>query len=553
MSGLLAPIIRHAIPLTAILGERYLWADSVCITHENRDVTNEQLNQMGAIYANAIITIVATDGDSQDGLPGLRGISPPRRSRQGIFPFSDERIIVRDMNGRSGQAPADDTKPYHTRGWTYQEEKMSTRKIFFRNQQLNWECHCCASCEDSVPYAKVDQMSGEPLDPFYDDLHLVAAVPELTRLGRLISDYNSRQLSYEEDALPAFSGVLSVLSRTFTGGFLYGLPEMFFDGALCWRCAETFTYDYGARDYIDCTIRRRAFSEEPKEGNFSAAELPSWSWIGWQGDIMIDEVEAILIERHVTKVRETTPITEWFTGNSPNTPLKDRRRIRSTWYEDRTRNKDLGRSSPLPPGWTRHDAPANTVGESHSYPDGCGTHVFKHVSEPSSSYFYPFPIADVNETTPPFVPSQTSYLFCETRRGFLRSVKDLNNGHHPTSVLLNDLGKQVGTLFLQSEEDKAYFSGKIEDMGSCRPDSPELQGLKSVELVAVCKSRVYSQTNHKIGAWVPLYGPPQMAEDVYAVLWIEWRDGVAYRRGSGEVNGDEWESLDLEPVSLVLG
>lgn len=496
---------------------------------------------------------MATDGDSQDGLPGLKGISPPRRSRQGIFPFGDERIIVRNMDGRPGKGPGENKKPYYTRGWTYQEEKMATRKIFFRDQQLNWECHCCACCEDSVPYAKVDQLSGEPLDPFYDAVQLVAAVPELTRLGRLISDYNSRQLSYEEDALPAFSGVLSVLSRTFTGGFLYGLPEMFFDGALCWRCAELMSYDYGARDYIDCTIRRRSFSRDPKEGNFSAAALPSWSWIGWQGNIVIDDEEAILIERHITTFRETTPITEWFTGNSPNTPSKDRRRIRPTWFEDRARNKDLGRSGPLPPGWTRHDAPANTVDNSYSYPDGCGTHVFKHVSEPSSSYFYPFPIADVDEKTPPFVPPQTSYLFCETRRGFLRVVKDLKYGRQTTLTLLNGLGKQVGRLFLQSEEDKDYFPDKKEEMGPCMPDSPEVQGLKSVELVAICKSRVYFETNHKMGDLVPLWGPPQMAEDIYAVLWIEWRDGVAYRRGSGEVNGDEWESLDLEPVSLVLG
>lgn len=550
MSDLLTPIIKHAISLTAILGERYLWADSVCITHDNRDVTYEQLNQMGAIYANAIMTIVATDGDSQDGLPGLKGISPPRKSRQAVFPFGDERIIVRDMSGQSFKEPGQSAKPYYNRGWTYQEEQMSTRKIFFRDQQLHWECHCCDYREDSVPYTKVDQLSGEPLDLFYDALHPVAAVPELTRLGRLVSDYNSRQLSYEEDALPAFSGVLSVLSRTFTGGFLYGLPEMFFDIALCWRCEAVLDYDHGAKDYVARTIRRRKFSEEPKKGSFSAADLPSWSWVGWHGGIVTAEEEAPLMQQHVA--RETTPITEWFTGNSPDTPRQDRRRIQSTWFEDRARNKDLGKSGPLPPGWTRHDAPANAIGNSHSYPDGCGTHVFKHVSKPSSSFFYPFPIADVDETTPPHVPPQTSYLFCETRRAFLRGVKDLEHGR-TTLILLNDLGKQVGQLFLQSEEDKDYFPDKKEEIGPYISQSSGLQVLKSVELVAVCKSRVYSQTNHKKGERVPLYGPPQVADDIYAVLWIEWKDGVAYRRGSGEVNGDEWESLDLEPVSLVLG
>jgi hypothetical protein len=49
------------------------------------------------------------------------------------------------------------------------------------------------------------------------------------------SDYNMRQLTYPDDELAAFSGVLSTLSRTFTGGFVWGLPQMFFDVALLWQ------------------------------------------------------------------------------------------------------------------------------------------------------------------------------------------------------------------------------------------------------------------------------------------------------------------------------
>jgi hypothetical protein len=48
---------------------------------------------MGAIYANAIVTIVATDGDSESGIPGLKGISSPRGMRQNIIPFGDERLL----------------------------------------------------------------------------------------------------------------------------------------------------------------------------------------------------------------------------------------------------------------------------------------------------------------------------------------------------------------------------------------------------------------------------------------------------------------------------
>ncbi|KAJ0127432.1 hypothetical protein HZ326_29465 [Fusarium oxysporum f. sp. albedinis] len=46
---------------------------------------------------------------------------------------------------------------------------------------------------------------------------------------------------------------------------------------------------------------------------------------------------------------------------------------------------------------------------------------------------------------------------------------------------------------------------------------------------------------------------PITKENLYLVLWVEWKDGVVYRLASGEVIASEWESLDLEKVSLVLG
>jgi len=41
--------------------------------------------------------------------------------------------------------------------------------------------------------------------------------------------------------------------------------------------------------------------------------------------------------------------------------------------------------------------------------------------------------------------------------------------------------------------------------------------------------------------------------EVYNVLWVEWIDGVAYRRAHGRVEKGVWEGLKVEPVELVLG
>ena len=58
----LVPVLRHAMYLTSAIGERYLWADALCIAQG--DNITEQYNHMGAIYASAIVAIIAVDGDS---------------------------------------------------------------------------------------------------------------------------------------------------------------------------------------------------------------------------------------------------------------------------------------------------------------------------------------------------------------------------------------------------------------------------------------------------------------------------------------------------------
>ncbi|KAK7985701.1 HET-domain-containing protein [Apiospora saccharicola] len=41
--------------------------------------------------------------------------------------------------------------------------------------------------------------------------------------------------------------------------------------------------------------------------------------------------------------------------------------------------------------------------------------------------------------------------------------------------------------------------------------------------------------------------------EFYNVLWVEWEDGIAYRKGIGRVERSAWERLEKEDISLVLG
>ncbi|KAH7143282.1 hypothetical protein DER46DRAFT_640226 [Fusarium sp. MPI-SDFR-AT-0072] len=422
-SDFVSPIIRHAMYLASAIDERYL--------------------SMGAIYANAVVTIVATDGDSESGIYG----------------------------------------------WTFQEYAMAKRRIIFNKKEVHWVCSCSLWHEELTLFTEID-----------NELHpqsniVMAGFPDDSSLRRYFDEYNQRSLTFEEDALPALSGLLSVFSRSFEGGFLYGIPEMFFDHSLCWRAS-------GIKG-----LQRRITSSRPIESRFESSDLPSWSWLGWKGSVYTRSQTGIRVDSNYISeeeyVEEAFPITEWYTSRLPTDPQKQRRRIRSTWFEKREGYKDF--TKPMPPG----------------------RYLFEHESMLApygrlSEWYYPFPVSEIQESTPPFMPEHTQYLFCETAQ------------------LCDRLGKDIGKLHLPNKETRDRFPENVKGGET---------GLQ-VDIVAVCRLERCSKTWDREHWETRL---PIFKEDLYLVLWVEWKDGVAYRVASGEVIASEWESLDVERVSLILG
>jgi len=64
--------IEDAISVTQQLGFRYLWIDRYCINQQDKTHATQQIEQMGSIYRNSEITIIAACGkDPSHGLPGI--------------------------------------------------------------------------------------------------------------------------------------------------------------------------------------------------------------------------------------------------------------------------------------------------------------------------------------------------------------------------------------------------------------------------------------------------------------------------------------------------
>lgn len=537
--GWVSPLVRHAMYLTTILGERYLWVDALCIVHGD-GTTAEQLSLMGAIYASAVVVIIAADGDAQEGISGLKGIpeSVPRKSQQCLIPFGDEETIIARTNSPFSLITGG---PYYKRGWTFQEHKMASRKIFLKDGLAHWECQNSLWHEDLVQGVELDKY----IEPRLREI--LAGFPVLSSLSHIIGTYNDLELRYEEDALPGIMGLLSVLSRSFAGGFLYGIPENLFDRALGWRPFWPHT-----------TLARRRPSNRPSHLNFASSGLPSWSWVGWKGLVTLGD-ETARINHRSSSISETIPITRWYTGESPTTAPHDRREIQSSWYKQRSgwKKSTADLDSPLPAGWSRHEVKPGSTStfrdEPLLWPEDCGGCVYTHRDLPDDDYgptntfFYPFPVPDINDSTPPDMPEQTGYLFCKTWRARLWTRGDkivdskVIDADSSLCISIHDVsGDAVGELQLHDHDQlkRLVDASANTELGS------------QVELVVI--NRTWTIGNTFIEE-EQRRGLPQWTREEYTVLWIEWTEGVAYRNGVGSIEKSRWEKLDLEEVELVMG
>ncbi|KAF4994635.1 hypothetical protein FDECE_13058 [Fusarium decemcellulare] len=227
--------VRHAMQLTERLGIGLLWVDSLCIAQDMEwEAKKSYLDAMGSIYRRAVVTLVASGiPNAYSGIRGLRNISRPRAKVKG--------------NKKRQPKPA-----WYGRGWTFQELVCSRRRIFLEDK-LVWECPHSAHWESSGTYDGA--RFANPSQIWSRDFSFSTA--NMSKFGDMVDNYTLRSLTFKSDILNACTGVLSLLSDSFHGGFIFAVPEMFFDIGLLWQPLHN---DVGWN---------------------GPSQFPSWSWLGW--------------------------------------------------------------------------------------------------------------------------------------------------------------------------------------------------------------------------------------------------------------------------------
>lgn len=286
--------IKDAIHCVSELGERYLWVDALCIVQDDEEHKSSQIRQMDLVYGFSLLTLIhaapaaRAQAETLDGLVGY--CKGSRITKQDIYqvqgmelliPFSDVDSVIRRSRWTS-------------RAWTYQEEKLSRRRLYFTETQMYFQCSCAVFCEDSVGeginpsafiYPSINLWNSrrrysprreapEPLRPWLCPTPGNATEEALALYSRSLTEFSGRRMSNPRDILASFEGILSVFRKSLNTSFFFGLPRRYLDESLLW---------------IECGPRlRRNISITPS----AKTTFPSWSWAGWNAKIELESIFA---------------------------------------------------------------------------------------------------------------------------------------------------------------------------------------------------------------------------------------------------------------------
>ncbi|KAJ6198643.1 heterokaryon incompatibility protein-domain-containing protein [Bipolaris maydis] len=481
--------IKDSILLVRTLGIQYLWVDRFCIVQDDEIAKPHQLNSMASIYSNAYFTIAATEG--VDSNYGLQGLGKqrPRRPPFEVFEFSPSCRMIAAEPARKTAREV-----YHTRGWTFQEWTFSWRMIVFHEQTVTWVCQ---------KYQQ--QENGHTPNRLPERLPLTLWTKQADPINYClqIDQYSRRNLSNSADVLAAFSAFTTVQSRAMKGGILHGLPELFFNNMLCWH------HDMDSRQ------QRRV----DHHGNIMK-QFPSWSWVGWFGPMdMCLASETSGIRMRASAGRLAYPCITEFYKLPAKLQSEDRELIRDLhYYEARgLASTVLGEKSP-----------SEEPGDEET-PTSNFNHIYSTVIE------------------------------FRTRRLIARlSKRDCNGFSNDTALILGSEGQMIGALDLglsfysldlpQNNVELICISVSAPVCSKhAHVRSPSGQYIDSDS----CPRECFSDLDHYYDG---IYEPASNWQfRCYDVLWIEWDNGIAYRKAIGQIWKEDWEAAETEEVDIRLG
>ncbi|KAI9688006.1 MAG: hypothetical protein M1820_010332 [Bogoriella megaspora] len=295
----LPPTLRDAVRLAQKLSVQYLWIDRLCIVQDDHKDWAVQAGKMCDIYANALLCISADNAQNV-----WAGLFQPKSYAEELerdlltfngWTFGPVRKHTAALSSEQGKF-----FPTLRRAWILQEHEVSRRLLRFTPNELIWHCNSLMQCEcrrESSKSSKTLLRRAEDILPEF--------VYDIWR--RIVREYSTRSLTYQEDRFPALSGLASGFARVLANKghaqdeYLAGLWKNDFAYQLCWLPAIKAEIDAWQRNntyadpmpsvpqdtkelfnMLDAESRRPANWNKRRPDTYVA---PTWSWASISGPL----------------------------------------------------------------------------------------------------------------------------------------------------------------------------------------------------------------------------------------------------------------------------
>ncbi|KAI1757658.1 heterokaryon incompatibility protein-domain-containing protein [Xylaria castorea] len=250
----LSGTIRDAVTVCSRLDIDYLWVDSICIVQDSEIDKAIEIAKMPYIYGGAAVVIAASRARSAwDGFLGARASSPE------VVPIF--QLPWRSTDNQLGTVmvmPLDIyPEPIDRRGWTLQEQLLSTRMIEFGTRQTRCTCRESLSESDS-PAGYVDGWRIErdvSSSYVYDRMWDMIEDDLQDGWNQVVRRYTERELTFGTDRPLAISGIAEQCNSLRGDEYFADLWKRSINVGLLWAVMTT--------------------DREPRPPKYQG---PTWSW-----------------------------------------------------------------------------------------------------------------------------------------------------------------------------------------------------------------------------------------------------------------------------------
>ncbi len=263
-------LLQDCITVCRTLSVRYLWVDALCTIQDPTDSSGweRESERVGQVYQHAYFTICVLGAHNcHQNFLARSQHTFNFKFQSSLYPAVRGSYILK-YTGEPDWDPFQDPitidcriSRWNDRGWVYQEQELSARKLLFGRHMVHFECGRIEMSENGETCMHLPQnadWAAMNLEQVYGWF----------REG--VQMYSARNLTFESDRLPALAGLARHVSE-FTGSkYLAGLWMENLPFGLLWQ---------GEKSKQSLSEHLASFQAS------SGPTAPSWSWASRPGYI----------------------------------------------------------------------------------------------------------------------------------------------------------------------------------------------------------------------------------------------------------------------------